>query len=239
MDVKLEAFQEHWRQIKPVLENTGPWSVGNRTRESIESGVISVRANVNSLTHLLVEELRTQSQLGPLLEFTFEEKIFKRLCVWARQPGIQQEQRIIDQLRMYEMLISESDRCILHDKPLLEPMFSLLAHYQTSAENLELDQIVSQLNQSLCLWIGRDPTLLPVFFCCGQEDQGKTGFLLFSMLVQHVYRDGPVGDRARDSMLLIFSYSSNHNSHRFLKYKKSDENMECSFVKENCNPSVE
>ena len=77
---------------------------------------------------------------------------------------------------MYEMLISESDRCILHDKPLLEPLFSLLAHYQTSPESLELDRIVSQLNQSLCLWIGRDPTLLPVFFCCGQEDKGKTGF---------------------------------------------------------------
>ena len=72
VDVKLEAFQEHWRQIKPVLENTGPWSVNNRTRESIESGVLSVRANLNSLTHLLVEELRAETALGPLLEFTFE-----------------------------------------------------------------------------------------------------------------------------------------------------------------------
>ena len=37
---------------------------------------------------------------------------------------------------------------------------------------------------------------------------GKTGFLLFSLLLGHVYRDGPVGNRARDSMLLIFSHSA-------------------------------
>ena len=37
---------------------------------------------------------------------------------------------------------------------------------------------------------------------------GKAGFLLFSLLLGHVYRDGPVGNRARDSMLLIFSHSA-------------------------------
>ena len=31
-EVKLEAFKEHWRQIKPVLESTGPWSIGQRSR---------------------------------------------------------------------------------------------------------------------------------------------------------------------------------------------------------------
>ena len=62
--------------------------------------------------------------------------------------------------------------------------------------------------QSLCLWIGRDPTLLPVFFCVSQEDQGPAGFLLFSLLLSYVYRDGQVGNRARDSLLLIFSHSA-------------------------------
>ena len=176
--------------------------------ENIESGIISVRANVYSLTQLLASELRMSTQLGKMLDYAFEEKIFKRLCVWALQPAAHQMSRVFDQLRMYEALVAESERCILHDKPLLEPLFSLLGYYQTAPTHLETDQIVSQLIQSLCLWIGRDPSLLPVFFCCGQGDQGKTGFLLFSLLLSHVYRDGQVGDRARDSMLLIFSHSA-------------------------------
>ena len=60
----------------------------------------------------------------------------------------------------------------------------------------------------MCLWIGRDPTLLPVFFCISEEDQGPAGFLLFSLLLNAVYRDGQVGNRARDSLLLIFSHSA-------------------------------
>ena len=80
--------------------------------------------------------------------------------------------RVLDQLRMYEALIAESERPILHDKPLLEPLFSLLSSYQGAPPHGETDQVVSQLCQSLCLWIGRDPSLLPVFFSCGQNDQG-------------------------------------------------------------------
>ena len=123
---------------------------------------------------------------------------------------------------MYEVLVADSARCILHDKPLLQPLFALLAYHQTSPVNFEADELVSQLLQvwirltnsiliyfqSLCLWIGRDPTLLPVFFCVSQEDQGPAGFPLFSLLLSYVYRDGQVGNRARDSLLLIFSHSA-------------------------------
>jgi hypothetical protein len=31
-NVKLDAFRQHWQQVKLVLENSGPWSVKNRTR---------------------------------------------------------------------------------------------------------------------------------------------------------------------------------------------------------------
>ena len=37
---------------------------------------------------------------------------------------------------------------------------------------------------------------------------GPAGFLLFSLLLSYVYRDGQVGQRARVSLLLIFSHSA-------------------------------
>ena len=56
--VLLYNFLNDLFQVRPVLEQTGPWSTGNRSRESLESGVLSVRANVNSLTQLLADEVR-------------------------------------------------------------------------------------------------------------------------------------------------------------------------------------
>ena len=29
-DVRFDAFKEHWKQVKAVLEATGPWSNGTR-----------------------------------------------------------------------------------------------------------------------------------------------------------------------------------------------------------------
>ena len=48
---------------------------------------------------------------------------------------------------MYEVLVADSARCILHDKPLLQPLFALLAYHQTSPVNFEADELVSQLLQ--------------------------------------------------------------------------------------------
>ena len=29
-DVRFDAFKDHWKQVKAVLEATGPWSTGTR-----------------------------------------------------------------------------------------------------------------------------------------------------------------------------------------------------------------
>ena len=57
---------------------------------------------MNSLTELLVSELRESTSLGIIFEFCFDEQLFKKLCVWALQPGSYQSERVVDQLRMYE-----------------------------------------------------------------------------------------------------------------------------------------
>jgi len=53
---------------------------------------------------------------------------------------------------MYEVLVADSARCILHDKPLLQPLFALLAYHQTSPVNFEADELVSQLLQVFIQW---------------------------------------------------------------------------------------
>ena len=48
---------------------------------------------------------------------------------------------------MYEALVADSARCILHDKPFLQPLFQLLAYHQGAPVNFEADELVSQLLQ--------------------------------------------------------------------------------------------
>ena len=45
-------------------------------------------------------ELRETPNLGPIMEFCLIENLFKRLCVWALQPGAYQIERVVDQLRL-------------------------------------------------------------------------------------------------------------------------------------------
>lgn len=48
-DVRFDAFKEHWKQVKAVLEATGPWSTGTR---NIGKHVIStVSTNVTSISN--------------------------------------------------------------------------------------------------------------------------------------------------------------------------------------------
>ena len=46
----------------------------------------------------------------------------------------------------------------------------------------------------------------------GEKEACSPGFLLFSLLVPHVHREGPVGQQARDALLLMMSLSANHES---------------------------
>ncbi|KAL2079355.1 hypothetical protein ACEWY4_025099 [Coilia grayii] len=69
-------------------------------------------------------------------------------------------------------------------------------------------ELVGLLHQ-LCFAVAQDPSVLELFFHTS-EDQGAANFLLFSLLIPYTHREGPVGDQARNALLLIMSLSA-HN----------------------------
>lgn len=61
--------------------------------------------------------------------------------------------------------------------------------------------------EQLCFVLAKDPSILELFFHTS-EDQGATNFLIFSLLIPFIHREGTVGQQARDALLLIMSLSA-------------------------------
>ncbi|XP_067303231.1 FHF complex subunit HOOK-interacting protein 1A isoform X2 [Pseudorasbora parva] len=70
-------------------------------------------------------------------------------------------------------------------------------------------ELVSLLHQ-LCHVLVKEASVLEMFFHSSQ-DQGATNFLLFSLLIPFIHRDGSVGMQARDALTLIMSLSSQNS----------------------------
>ncbi|KAG7246808.1 hypothetical protein CRUP_035061 [Coryphaenoides rupestris] len=71
-------------------------------------------------------------------------------------------------------------------------------------------QLVLLLHQ-LCCVLAKDPSVLELFFHTS-EDQGAANFLIFSLLIPFLHREGGVGQQARDALLLIMALSA-ENQH--------------------------
>ncbi|XP_002666617.3 FHF complex subunit HOOK-interacting protein 1A [Danio rerio] len=70
-------------------------------------------------------------------------------------------------------------------------------------------ELVSLLNQ-LCRVLVKDASVLELFFHSSQ-DQGAANFLIFSLLIPFIHRDGMVGTQARDALTLIMSLSAQNS----------------------------
>ncbi|XP_048034259.1 FHF complex subunit HOOK interacting protein 1A [Megalobrama amblycephala] len=81
--------------------------------------------------------------------------------------------------------------------------------YAVSGSSAVEAELVSLLHQ-LCRVLVKDASVLELFFHSSQ-DQGAANFLLFSLLIPFIHRDGTVGTQARDALTLIMSLSSQNS----------------------------
>ncbi|TRY53608.1 hypothetical protein DNTS_033073 [Danionella cerebrum] len=81
----------------------------------------------------------------------------------------------------------------------------------SSTQNIQCSSVVEaelvSLLHQLCCVLVRDASMLELFFHSSQ-DQGAANFLIFSLLVPFIHREGDVGSQARDALALIMNLSS-------------------------------
>ncbi|KAF5897277.1 protein FAM, partial [Clarias magur] len=204
------VFKNHWSQVLRILEKHEPTrNSGHRRSGPISSDEASAVQNyVEHMLFLLTEEeCGVGGAMGPILEFVLLENVMERLFVWSLRRDFTEEVKL-EQLRMYEMLVTRARQPMLHHKPILHPFAMLLSSCGSSTSSEPVEAELVRLLHRLCHMLARDHSALQLFLFHSGQDQGAANFLLFSLLLPFVHRDGPGGAQARDALALIVASSA-------------------------------
>ncbi|XP_054418501.1 FHF complex subunit HOOK-interacting protein 1A [Pteronotus mesoamericanus] len=203
------VFKNHWAQVVKILEKHDPLKNSQAKYGSIPPDEASAVQNyVEHMLFLLIEEQAKDAAMGPILEFVVSENIMEKLFLWSLRREFTDDTKI-EQLKMYEMLVTQSHQPLLHHKPILKPLMMLLSSCSGTATPVVEEKLVVLLNQ-LCCILAKDPSILELFFHTS-EDQGAANFLIFSLLIPFIHREGTVGQQARDALLFIMSLSAENS----------------------------
>nr|XP_032832977.1 FTS and Hook-interacting protein-like [Petromyzon marinus]XP_032832978.1 FTS and Hook-interacting protein-like [Petromyzon marinus]XP_032832979.1 FTS and Hook-interacting protein-like [Petromyzon marinus]XP_032832980.1 FTS and Hook-interacting protein-like [Petromyzon marinus] len=234
----LMVYRNHWMQVLKVIERNaggGRDGVASSTAPADEKNL--VRNNVDQMLYLLAEELPPRTGgMGPILEFTVSDEVLGRVVSWGLrmrtahggvrgQDAVDEEDEEVraEQLKMYEVLVSQSHQPLLHHKPILHPLLGLMAACANSRSPKVETNLVLLLSQ-LCSVLVKDPATLELVFndrpspLAPSGGAGAAGFaprndaLVFALLVGYVHREGSLGQQARDALLLIMSLTAENRS---------------------------
>ena len=213
--VDLQVTESHWNTASSVLlRSSSTWQDDDWTV------VLSFCDEV--VTALSADEHSTYLQLT---DFLLSSEVLEKLVAClvppttSTSPGRSERLRSC-LLRLFDLLLSQSSEAsLLTERRLTKPLLRLLAICGgTSGESVD-GHLIGVLHQ-LCVGITQFPAVLDLLF--GGDVTGKTGdengaadgektssqFLVFSLLVPFVHREGRAAQQARDDLLLIMSLSS-------------------------------
>ncbi|KAF5918778.1 hypothetical protein HPG69_005816 [Diceros bicornis minor] len=206
----LMVFKNHWSQVVRILERQGP-----RAAPGGADDLSAVRNHTYQMLTLLAEDRVVPSAPtapGPLLEFALREDLLTRVLAWQLQwdeLGDGVEERRAEQLKLFEMLVSEARQPLLRHGPVREALLTLLdACGRPVPSSPALDEGLVLLLSQLCVCLAREPSLLEFFLQPPPEPGAAPRLLLFSRLVPFVHREGTLGQQARDALLLLMALSA-------------------------------
>ncbi|XP_047475615.1 FHF complex subunit HOOK interacting protein 1B-like isoform X6 [Penaeus chinensis] len=210
------SFIKHWQQTCEIFA---------RTQLRGQACVDDVTAVINHLaqmvTLLLVDlrqimahNTRTQNAENPphtpIFDHFLGEEILDKVLTWSLNTGEFVNPLKLEQLKVHEQLLSHSRQEILVYKPIIRPLLRLLAACGGCVPVEVEKRLVVLLNQ-LCVSLMHNHQLLDFFFQFS-NDQGPTKFMIFSLLLPFVHREGGIGQQARDALLLCMALSASHTS---------------------------
>ncbi|CAK6971735.1 FHF complex subunit HOOK interacting protein 1B [Scomber scombrus] len=209
----LMVFENHWRQVSWVLEQHQP--------SSSSDDLTAVRNHTDQMLCLLAEERPAEvseggasvTPMGPILELVVTENILEHLVQWHLRRGLDPDSQGA-LLKLFEMLIGQSQQPLLQHTAVLHPLLRLLGACgdpELGCPSALENSLVLLLNQ-VCVSMARQPLVLEMLFRAAPAQQGSTNLLIFSLLVPFIHRDGAIGQQARDALLLVMAASASHEA---------------------------
>ncbi|XP_019647470.1 PREDICTED: FTS and Hook-interacting protein-like isoform X4 [Branchiostoma belcheri] len=207
----LEVFKNHWRQAYTIMCRHIPTAATIYHRVALTGDEVQAVVNyVDQMMNLLVEEETVNGKIGPMLQFLTNENIMEKLLDWSVEHRQFADEMKHEQLKVYETLLCGSPQPVLHQRHILNPLLRLLGMC-SDATTLEIENHLILLLNQLCVSLYKDPSLLEQFFNA-KADHGPAKFLIFSLLIPYVHREGRIGQQARDALLLCMSLSAENET---------------------------
>lgn len=201
--------------------------ITQQTRQTQHDDVLAVVNHLDHMVTLLLVELHNCNKIAlpnghqpsaPCLEFMLSENLLDKLYEWSLSTGRYSNAVRLEQLKLYELLVSHSRHQLLVHEPFLRPLLKLLASSQNEIFPEDVGKRLVILLNQLCVVLMQNVHLLDLFFCStqqhGQQVTGgnQTNFIIFSLLIPYVHCDGSIGHQARDALLLCMSLSQKNSN---------------------------
>lgn len=202
-----DSFRKHWQQIYDIAKKTQPPKYYPN-----QDDVLSVVNHLDQMETILLLELKSSgSNPDPsCLEYLLVENILDKLFVWSLKTGKYSNIMKQEQLKLYEMLISNSGHELIGREPVARPLLKLLDTC-TDYYPVELERRLVILLNQLCVSLLQNMELLGLFFT-PSTDRAPAKFMIFSLLIPFIHKEGAIGQQARDALLLCMTVSKKNES---------------------------
>ncbi|KAG5681104.1 hypothetical protein PVAND_010568 [Polypedilum vanderplanki] len=215
-----DSFCKHWQQVSDIINRS-------ENRQTQHDDVLAVVNHLDHMTTLLLVELHNCNKIAlpngqhppaPCLEFMLSENLLDSLYEWSLSTGRYSNAVRLEQLKLYELLVSHSRHQLLVHEPFLRPLLKLLASCQNEIFPHDVGKRLVILLNQLCVVLMQNVHLLDLFFCSTQQHglqmngANQTNFIIFSLLIPYVHSDGSIGHQARDALLLCMSLSQKNSN---------------------------
>ncbi|XP_035788858.1 UPF0518 protein AGAP011705-like isoform X2 [Anopheles albimanus] len=224
-----DSFCIHWQQAYEIIQRSENY------RSQSHDDVLGVVTHLDHMVTLLLVELHHCNKLSlpgqptppaPCLEHLLSENLLDKLYEWGIKTGRYANAVRLEQLKLYEQLVSHSRHQLLVHEPFLRPLLKLLASSQNEIYPPDVEKRLVILLNQLCVVLMQNVHLLDLFFFStsqtqaasgGQKQQHQNGachtnFIIFSLLIPYVHREGSLGHQARDALLLCMALSQKNSN---------------------------
>uniref|UniRef100_A0A0C9RG73 AAEL005291_0 protein n=1 Tax=Fopius arisanus TaxID=64838 RepID=A0A0C9RG73_9HYME len=211
-----DSFCKHWQQTHEIIRQA---RLNNGV--PLHDDILAVVNHIDQLVTLLLLEFRNslglnhqQQQMtstpshSPCLEYLLSENLLDNLSEWSSTAGRYSNTIRMEQMKLFEILVSFNGSLLAHE-PVARPLLKLLEACANDILPFDVQKKLIVLLNGLCVALMQNLALLDVFF--HPSAPGERKFIIFSLLMPHIHREGTVGQQARDAMLLCMALSKRNH----------------------------
>ncbi|XP_075234380.1 FHIP family protein AGAP011705 isoform X3 [Lycorma delicatula] len=197
------SFQKHWQQIYEIIART-------KTSAVKQDDILGVVNNLKQLMMLLLLELQYSQTNKPCLDYLLSQNLLDKLFNWGEITGMYGNTIKMQQLQLFEILVSYSRTQLLIHESVHRPLIKLLESCSNEVFSVDIEKCLIILLNQLCICLIHHNELLELFFFVGENNQ-PSRFIIFSLLLPYLHRDGSLGQQARDALLLCIRISKQND----------------------------